>query len=126
VERIRLEIEGVGAADIELRTERTPTLRCLLRSLPFTSCAHRWGDEVYFEVPFHAEMEGDARQEFDVGEVAFWPDGDALALFFGRTPASRDDRPRAYSKCNPVGSLTGAATMLSRVREGTMVRVVRI
>lgn len=124
--RIALDLGVTGTIEVELRRELTPTVRALLASLPFSSSAHRWGNEVYFETPFHADLEGDARQWFEVGEVAFWPEGDALAVFFGRTPASTDDRPRPYSPCNVVGRVVGPAGALSSVGEGDTVQASRI
>ena len=116
--------EGVRIA-LELRTDSTPTVKMLVSKAPFESSAHRWGDEVYFDVPFHAEIEPDARQDMDVGEVAFWPDGDALAIFFGPTPVSKGSKPRAYSPCNIVGRVGGDPSSLSSVEEGTVARVIK-
>ena len=86
--------------ELEVRAtlrDGTPSVASLLSALPFRSIVHRWGDEVYFNAPFHSEKEEDARADMEVGEVAFWPDGDAIAVFFGPTPVSTDGRPRAYS-----------------------------
>lgn len=114
-----------GGLELHLRVRRdsTPTVKRLLESMPFDSVAQRWGDEVYFTVPFHADLEPDARTEMEVGEVGFWPDGDALAIFFGRTPSSVDDRPRAYSPCNIVGRVEGDSGLLRAVRPGARVDV---
>ena len=119
---MRLSFEGGVQVDVELREASSRTLEGLLAALPFSSVAHRWGEEVYFEAPFHAELEEDSRQDFEVGDVGFWPDGDAIAVFFGRTPASTNERPRAYSPCNPLGRVLGSVSALSSVREGARVR----
>jgi len=108
---------------VDVRPENTDTVKRLMDALPFTSKVHRWGDEVYFDAPFHSSLEGDARAEMEVGEVAFWPDGDAVAVFFGRTPVSKDDKPRAYSPCNVIGRVHGDASALRRVDEGSSVEV---
>ena len=108
---------------VELRTAGSQTIAELLRSLPFPSRAQVWGDEVYFDTPFHSDLEHDARAEMEVGEVAFWPDGDALALFFGPTPASHGQKPRAVSPCNVVGSVLGDPSVLRSVRPGAAVIV---
>jgi len=103
---------------IHLRGDSTKTVAALVESLPIKSTASRWGDEVYFKVPFHAPLETDARQDMEPGEVAFWPDGDALALFFGPTPISKGALPRAYSPCNIVGRIEGELAGLKHVEDG--------
>jgi hypothetical protein len=108
---------------IALREEATPTVQGLMSSAPFQSRANRWGDEVYFEAPVSATAEKDARALMDVGEVAFWPDGSALAIFFGPTPVSTDDKPRAYSPCNIVGRVVGDVAPLRSVATGASVTV---
>ncbi len=110
---------------MELRADVTPTTKALLKSLPFGSKANVWGEEVYFDAPFHAGLESDARADMEVGEVAFWPDGDAVAIFFGRTPASTGQEPRAYSPCNILGKVIGDFSELKHVRQGSAVEVGR-
>lgn len=114
--------DGVSVT-VRLRGDSTPTTTALKAALPFESSANRWGEEVYFEAPFHVLLESDAREVMDIGEVAFWPDGNSLAIFFGPTPASVDDRPRAYSRCNMVGTVVGDPRCLEAVRPGARVRV---
>ena len=94
-----------------------------MNAVPFSSNASTWGDEVYFHAPFHAELEADARAEMEIGDVAFWPDGDAIAIFFGPTPASVDNEPRAYSPCNLIGTLEGDISVLKRVKSGSSLDV---
>lgn len=120
---ITIEFEGGQRVTVRLRSEPTETIRRLIGSLPFKSRAQRWGEEVYFEAPFHTALEKDARELMDVGAVAYWPDGDAIAIFFGRTPASEDDRPRAYSPCNIVGEVEGDVSPLHSVKPGALVQV---
>jgi len=67
-----------------------------------------------------------ARAEVAVGEIGYWPQGAAIALFFGRTPASRDTAPVAASPVNVFGRITGDATRLARVRAGGKVRLTRL
>lgn len=108
---------------LALREDGTPTVRKLLSAVPFTSESNRWGEEIYFTVPFHSELESDARAQMQIGDAAYWPEGDAIALFFGRTPASTDDRPRAYSPCNIIGKVEGDPFRLTRVASGVVVEV---
>ncbi|MCU0852934.1 MAG: hypothetical protein MUC90_06780 [Thermoplasmata archaeon] len=120
---IVIEFERGPTLKVSLRRERTQTIIALTSSLPFASKANRWGDEVYFEGPFHSPLEADARAEMAIGEVAFWPDGDAVALFFGPTPVSSGREPRAYSPCNLIGSIEGDAAVLAGVKQGQPLKV---
>ena len=120
---LTMEFDDGTRVVVSLRSDETPTTKGLKSAAPFRSSANRWGDEVYFEAPVSAPLEGDARDVMDVGEVAYWPDGKAIAVFFGRTPVSNDDRPRAYSPCNIVGTVKGDPHRLRSVKGGSKVSV---
>jgi hypothetical protein len=121
--KLKLVFDGDKEISIGLREDETPTAKALVAAAPFSASANRWGDEVYFETPVSCGLEADARDVMSVGEVAYWPDGSALAIFFGRTPVSKGDEPRAYSPCNVVGMVEGDAGMLRSVRSGARVDV---
>jgi hypothetical protein len=101
----------------------TPTARALLEAAPFEARAQTWGEEVYFTTPVSAELEPDARQIVDPGTVCFWTEGDALALPYGRTPLSSDERPKLAGRCNVVGSLIGEPKRLSGIKAGEKITV---
>jgi len=124
--RVAIRFGGGSEVVVSLREDASESVRHLLSSVPFKSVANTWGDEVYFEVPFHADLEIGAREEMEIGDVAFWPDGDAMAIFFGRTPASTGPRPRAYSPCNPLGRVEGDLSLLRGVKPGTSLRVLAL
>ena len=91
----------------------TKTAALLLENLPVEAAARRWGDEVYFDVPFQTGPE-DPQPEVPSGTLAYWPDGPALCVFFGQTP---------YSPVNVVGKLDGDAGDFAAVESGEPVRV---
>src|SRR4029079_10923233 len=97
VAKVRIAWDG-GEVIANLRD--TPTATQLLAALPCASKANTWGEEVYFEVPFQAALEGDARQVVDPGTLCYWVDGKSLALPFGRTPISKGSESRLVSPCN--------------------------
>lgn len=101
----------------------TPTAQALAKALPLTSSACTWGEEVYFDTGVSVSRETDARQVVEAGTVAFWTDGDALALPYGPTPISRGAECRLASPCNVLGSLDGDARVLATVRAGDPIRV---
>jgi hypothetical protein len=121
--KLKLVFDGEMDISIGLREDDTPTVKGLVAAAPFSANVNRWGDEIYFETPTSCGLEADARDEMSVGEVAYWPDGNALAIFFGRTPVSKGDEPRAYSPCNVVGMVEGDAGMLRSVGSGARVDV---
>jgi hypothetical protein len=100
-----------------------PTATQILKSLPIRGTAQRWGEEIYFEIPVTAEQESGARAEVDVGELGYWPVGRAFCIFFGPTPASTDERPRAYSPVNILGRVSGDAKGFGSVEDGEEVRI---
>ncbi|MGW7816660.1 cyclophilin-like fold protein [Streptomyces puniciscabiei] len=101
----------------------SPTAQALAKALPLTSSACTWGEEVYFDTGVSVSRETDARQVVDPGTVAFWTDGDAIALPYGPTPISRGAECRLASPCNVLGSLDGDARALATVRDGDPIRV---
>jgi hypothetical protein len=86
-------------------------------SLPFKGLANVWGDEIYFEIPLEEPEAIDARVEVEVGALGYWPAGRAFCVFYGPTPVSVDERPRAYSPVNIFGQVTGDATRLRGVKD---------
>ncbi len=108
----------VGSLSLEAELNDKPTARQVWNALPIEGAANTWGDEIYFEIPVKAEQEPDARAEVAVGELGYWPLGNAFCIFFGPTPASDGDQPRAYSPVNILGHVLGDATQLRGVRGG--------
>ena len=102
------------------------TAKAIWEALPIEGQANTWGDEIYFEVPVFLEASGDARETVAVGELGYWPPGHAFCIFFGPTPASQGDEPRATSAVNVFGRLAGDATILRQVRSDEPVFVERI
>ena len=80
--------------------------------LPLTVPMQRWGDEYYGDCGLSVSQAPDARADMEVGELAIWPAGSALCIFFGPTPASTSKQPRAISPVNPIGSIDGQAEWL--------------
>ncbi|MFJ9577800.1 cyclophilin-like fold protein [Streptomyces sp. NPDC101191] len=103
--------------------DETPTSKALAGALPISSTARTWGEEVYFDTPVSVPLEADARQVVAPGTVAFWTEGDALALPYGPTPISLGDEPRLASPCNIMGALDGDPRILATVRDGDPIRV---
>jgi hypothetical protein len=120
---VRIEVSGLS---LEAELTESVTARKILESLPLEGDATLWGDEIYFEIPLQLEPEADARADVSVGDLGYWPVGAAFCIFFGPTPVSTDDRPKAYSPVNVFGRLSEDPGRLKSVRDGARVRVTRL
>jgi hypothetical protein len=118
--RIRFDF-GVLTLDAELLD--TPTAKAVAAALPIASSARTWGEEVYFEIPVEIAREKNARAVVTPGEVAYWPDGQCIALGFGRTPISQGDECRLASPCNIFGKIVGDVKALAQVKAGAKIKV---
>ena len=114
-----------GSVRVEAELTQSETADAFWEALPITGSANVWGEEIYFQVPVDAPLEASAREEMEVGEIAYWPPGSAFCIFFGRTPASVDDAPRAASPVNPLGRVAGDPKDFLGVRSGEEVRLER-
>jgi len=102
------------------------TAEKIYEALPFEGIANTWGDEIYFNIPVSLEQGPDARAEVEVGELGYWPVASAFCIFFGPTPVSKDEKPRAASPVNIFGNVDGDARILKEVLGGALVKVTRL
>lgn len=119
--KIIIAVRGIEA---EAELNRTQAAQAVFAALPVTSTSHRWGEEVYFEIPIELELQ-DGREVLEVGDVAYWPPGKSMCIFFGPTPSSRGNEVRAYSAVNVLGKIIGDATVFRTVNEGDEITVVK-
>lgn len=118
--RIRFDFQGV-TLDAEFLD--TPTAKAIAAALPIEAQALTWGEEVYFDVTVRVQREADARAVVTPGEIAYWPEGPAIALGFGRTPISKGNECRLASPCNIFAKALGDVKVLAKVRAGTKIKV---
>ena len=95
----------------------TRTADAIWEALPITARANTWGNEIYFAIPVYLEEEN-PRGVVDLGDVGYWPPGNAFCIFFGRTPASRGNEIRPASPVNVFGRIEGEPTRFAVVRGG--------
>ena len=120
--RIRLEI---GSIMLDAELLDTPTARAVAAALPVSSSALTWGEEVYFNVPVEVACEKEARAVVTAGEIAYWPDGPAIAIGFGRTPVSRGDEIRLASPVNIFARALSDVRALKVVKAGAKIKVTK-
>ncbi len=121
--RLRMTI---GSVEIAAEVFDTPTGDAIYDSLPFTSTAQTWGEEVYFSTPVAVAREADAKAVVEAGELAFWVEGDSIAIGFGPTPISRGDEIRLAAPTNIWGRAVDDVRALNAVKDGDSIRVERL
>ena len=104
----------------------TPTADAIYSAIPFEAYAQLWGDEIYFEIPVKMGQEVNAREEVEVGDLAFWPVGSAFCIFFGRTPVSINNKPRAYGPVNVFGKIEGNLKVLKEIKSHSLIQVKKL
>ena len=115
---MRKLVINVGNIEIEVEVLSTPTGDAIWQALPIEAQAMTWGDEVYFSCGVSVPREPDARPIVEAGEIAYWPDGEAIAIGFGQTPISAPSEIRLASPCNIWGRSLTDVTMLKSAQPG--------
>jgi len=101
----------------------TACAKSIEAALPIITAPNEWGDEFYFEIPVTEPLDDTATTSVKVGDIGYWPPGNALAIFFGPTPISKGRDPVPASAVNLVGKIKGDATMLKRAKGSTEIRI---
>ncbi|MBD3307761.1 hypothetical protein GF339_15120 [candidate division KSB3 bacterium] len=99
------------------------TAQKVWEALPIEGSANTWGDEIYFSIPVALDQAPDAQAEVEIGTLGYWEPGQAFCIFYGQTPASTGEKPRAASPVNIFGRVLDDATQLRGVRSGARVKV---
>jgi len=113
----------VGTVTLEAVCRDTPTARAVLDACPIEATASTWGEEVYFSAPLDVGRESDAKAVVDLGEIAFWVEGRAIAIGYGPTPASQGDEIRLAAPTNIWADAEDDVRALASAGDGDPVRV---
>lgn len=111
---ILIEVDG---HQLEAELFDTELGRRIADLLPIEGDASAWGDELYFSMPISYDPR-DEQEVMEIGDLAYWPPGNAFCIFYGPTPASMGSEPRIASPGELFGRITGDATVLKGSRGG--------
>lgn len=120
----RTIIITINEHKIFAQLSNTPTADAIYAALPFESNAQTWGDEVYFSIPVTNQLlEDDAKSVVELGELAFWVEGNCIAIGFGPTPISHGNEIRLAARTNIWAHTDYDLTSLKNVRSGDPIQV---
>jgi hypothetical protein len=119
----RLRITAGGVTATAMLNDST-TAEAIWAALPIQARANTWGDEIYFSIPVKLAEEN-AQEVVSLGEVGYWPPGNAFCIFYGPTPMSQGNEIRPASPVNVVGRIEGDARAFRRVASGAKIDLER-
>ncbi len=105
----------INKLSMEAELNDTPTARLIADALPLSCSFNTWGDEIYFAIPVSSPLEDSAREEVEMGDLGYWPTGNAFCIFFGPTPMSSGGKIVPASAVNIVGKVLGDARAFKTV-----------
>ncbi len=102
----------------------TDTAQYIFSKLPLAGNIQRWGDEIFFDVPFTiANAEKNSKTELEIGDIAMWAQGSAIAIFFGPTPTSHKDQILSPDPVSVFGKVIGDLEKLKDTVEGDFIYI---
>jgi hypothetical protein len=111
-----------GAVEATAELNNTRTAQAIWEALPVKGRVNLWGDEIYFSIPLRLKLE--AGQELvGIGDLGYWPDGNAFCIFFGPTPVSQRGEIRPASQVTVFGKVISDATIFKKVDTGTKITI---
>jgi uncharacterized protein len=113
----------LGQTVLEAELFDTPCARAIASSLPIETRPNEWGDEFYFQIPVNFPLDDSATTRIKVGDIGYWPPGQALALFFGPTPMSTGSDPVPASEINLVGRILDDPRLLMKKKGTPKIRI---
>ena len=118
--KVRFTIDQVNiVADMNF----TKLAQYVLKSLPINSNIQTWGDELYFPIPICDEITDISVETVNKGDIAYWPLGNSICVFWGPTPISQEGEIRPASRVVVIGKVEGDPTILSTVKNGKSIAV---
>lgn len=118
----------IKSGDISLEAElyNNETAKKIAEVLPIKGIVQTWGDEIYFEIPIHIDLDDSAKEVVEKGDLGFWPSGNCFCIFFGKTPASQGAEIRPASAVNVFGKVKGELELLKNITDGSKIIIEKV
>ena len=113
----------VDSIEVEAELNNSKTAEKIWELLPIEGSVNTWGEEIYFSIGSKIALEEDSSEVVSIGDLAYWPPGEAFCIFFGVTPASYGDEIRAASAVNIFGNIIGDTEVFKQIRSGTRIKI---
>lgn len=113
----------INNKEIKAELFDTECAKKIYDSLPIESNINEWGDEFYFSIGISMPLDSTATTKVKAGDIGYWPPGEALAIFFGKTPLSKDEDPVPASEVNIVGKVIDNPTLLKSLKGAKKIRI---
>ena len=126
--KIIVDVPQLQNIILELDDKTSPrTVNSLLESLPFSVGVNLWGEEIYTDETPVVVNEENAKPIVELFDVAYWPTGKAICLFYGHTPISKKGEIKPYSPVNVIGKIINPdKSILSKIKDGMIVSFKKI
>jgi len=112
-----------GSVTLAAELSDSECAKAIAGKLPVDAVPNEWGDEFYFAIPVKLPLDATATRKLTIGDIGYWPPGQALAIFFGRTPMSTGPDPVPASEVNLVGRIVGDALLLNKAKGAARIRI---
>ena len=111
--------------NIVIKLRPTPTANAIKSILPCKSIIQTWGEEIYFEIPIEEslDLENDAKDIINIGEIAYWIEGKCIAIGYGKTPISKGNEIKLAARTNIWGDALLNIKELNKIKDGDEVVV---
>ena len=109
--------------DIELFKD-SKTVQAIYNKLPIESKLNIWGEELYFKIPIHLKPEN-TTLNVKFFDVAYWPEGDCMCIFLGKTPISDTDKPKPASEVEIIGRALMDKSILNKIKQGEKIVLIK-
>ena len=117
-EIIQMVVNSI-TVDLELDAANSPkTVESFLQNLPFEVDLNVWGEEIYTSSSPIDMVEENAKSPVSINDVAYWPTGKAICLFYGPTPIGNEGEIVPASPVNVVGKIIEPDKAILKIADG--------